>query len=378
MTDLFSSSAHPLIPPTQEADRLAWLRLLRSRRVGVSTFYKLMAEHGSAQECLHHLPEIARAAGIDDYTVCPSAVAEAELQLGQKYNAHLICRGAPDYPALLNDLPDAPPLFWARGDITLFNRPSLSIVGARNASSLGMRTARFLATELGEQGYVITSGLARGIDTAAHGASLGTGTIAVLGGGLDVPYPTENTQLMRSIWEQGILLSEQPFGTQPKARHFPIRNRIISGLSRAIIVIEAAAKSGSLITARTALDQGRDVFAVPGHPFDARASGCNMMIRDGATLIRHAADVIEALAPLSDPPSDPEPPQPNPKRSLRDTANLHATLLNQLSPTPVSEDQVIRDLGISAAQAGSLFVDLEIEGRIQRMPGGMIALNAKH
>jgi len=241
-----------------------------------------------------------------------------------------------------------------------------------------MRTARFLATELGEQGYVITSGLARGIDTAAHGASLGTGTIAVLGGGLDVPYTTENTQLMRSIWEQGVLISEQPFGTQPKARHFPIRNRIISGLSRAIIVIEAAAKSGSLITARNALDQGRDVFAVPGHPFDARASGCNMMIRDGATLIRNAADVIDSLAPLSDTPPKPEPAQPEPKRSLRDTAKLHATLLNQLSPTPVSEDQVIRDLGISAAQAGSLFVDMEIEGHIQRMPGGLIALNAKH
>jgi len=378
MTDLFSSSAHPLIPPTQEADRLAWLRLLRSRRVGISTFYKLMSEHGSAQECLHHLPEIARAAGIDDYTVCPHDVAEAELQLAQKYNAQLICRGAPNYPTLLNDLSDAPPLFWARGDLALFNRPSLSIVGARNASSLGMRTARFLATELGEQGYVITSGLARGIDTAAHGASLGTGTIAVLGGGLDVPYPTENTQLMRSIWEQGVLISEQPFGTQPKARHFPIRNRIISGLSRAIIVIEAAAKSGSLITARNALDQGRDVFAVPGHPFGARASGCNMMIRDGATLIRNAADVIESLAPLSDTPPKPEPAQPEPKRSLRDTAKLHATLLNQLSPTPVSEDQVIRDLGISAAQAGSLFVDMEIEGHIQRMPGGLIALNAKH
>lgn len=220
--------------------------------------------------------------------------------------------------------------------------------------------------------------MARGIDTAAHGASLGTGTIAVLGGGLDVPYPTENTQLMRSVWEQGMLISEQPIGTQPKARHFPIRNRIISGLSRAIIVIEAAAKSGSLITARNALDQGRDVFAVPGHPFDARASGCNMIIRDGATLIRHAADVIEALAPLSDAAPEPEPTQPEPKRSLRDTAKLHATLLNQPSPTPVSEDQVIRDLGISAAQAGSLFIDMEIEGHIQRMPGGLIALTAKH
>ena len=330
-----NSSAHPLIPPLKEEDRLAWLRLLRSRRVGISTFYRLLEEHGTAQCALEHLPEVARAAGVDNYIPHGEEHAIAEMRRGQKAGAHLIFRGTPAYPAGFNDLNDAPPFFWAVGDPTLFHRPTLGLVRARNASSLGTGMSRFLATTLGEERYVICSGLARGVDTAAHAAAIGTGTIAVLGGGVDVVYPAENAQLTRQIRENGLLISEQPMGTQPQARHFPVRNRLISGLSQAIVVIEAAAKSGSLITAKTALDQGRDVYAVPGHPFDARASGCNILIRDGATLVRNAEDIIEALPKLplqTDIISD--TPKPLPNRGLRETVKLHQRILARLPPLP--------------------------------------------
>lgn len=371
MVDDMISSAHPLLPPTKEEDQLAWLRLLRSRRVGISTFYRLMGEFGDAKTCLDQLPHIAKAAGEDKYHPFCEQAARAEISQGQRLGARLVFRGSDAYPRALNDVPDAPPMLWVKGNAALLQRPVLSLVGARNASSLGMRMSRFLATELGEAGFVICSGLARGIDAAAHSAALGTGTIAVLGGGIDIPYPAENTQLMKSIGDTGLLMSEQPIGTQPMARHFPMRNRIISGLSQALIVIEAAAKSGSLITARNALDQGRDVYAVPGHPFDARASGCNMLIRDGAVLVRKAQDVIDALCPEL-PPQTAQAPQ----RSLREVADLHSQILQRLSPSPMAEDQIIRDLGISAAQAAATIVDLEIDGKIQRMAGGMIALNA--
>ena len=271
----------------------------------------------------------------------------------------------PEYPTTLNDLVGAPPLFWAAGNIGLLHKPVLGIVGARNASSLGTRMARFLASTLGAEGYVTCSGLARGVDAAAHAASIGTGTIAVLGGGVDVVYPAENAQLTRQVRESGLILSEQPMGTQPQARHFPVRNRLISGLSKAIIVIEAAAKSGSLITAKTALDQGRDVYAVPGHPFDARASGCNILIRDGAILVRNADDLIKALPklPAMQTRVD-DAPAPLPKRSLRETAKLHQRILARLSPSPLAEDQLIRDLKASASQVAPALVDLEIEGQI--------------
>ena len=371
-----NSSAHPLIPPLKEEDRLAWLRLLRSRRVGISTFYRLLEEHGTAQSALEHLPEVARAAGVDNYVPHSEEQAIAEMRRGQKAGAQLIFRGTPAYPAAFNDLNDAPPFFWAVGDTTLLQRPTLGLVGARNASSLGTRMSRFLATTLGEEGYVICSGLARGVDTAAHAASIGTGTIAVLGGGVDVIYPAENAQLTRQIRENGLLISEQPMGTQPQARHFPVRNRLISGLSQAIVVIEAAAKSGSLITAKTALDQGRDVYAVPGHPFDARASGCNILIRDGATLVRNAEDIIEALPKL---PQQADiiydTPKPLPNRGLRETAKLHQRILARLSPSPLAEDQLIRDLKASAAQIAPALVDLEIEGQIERQSGGMVSLS---
>lgn len=372
-------STHPPLPPTTEDDRVLWLRLLRSRRVGIATFFRLLSEHGSPAAALDALPEIARAAGVERYNTFCEEAARSELSRGADAGATLICYGTSEYPKALYDLADPPPLLWARGDISLLNKPSIGMVGARNASSLGGRTARMLASELSEQGHVIVSGLARGIDTSAHIASLEHGTIAVLAGGVDVIYPSENAHLARDISLKGLLISEQPMGLAPQARHFPRRNRLISGLSIGLIVVEAAAKSGSLITARNALDQGREVLAVPGHPFDARASGCNMLIRDGATLVRSAADVLETLAPLAPdaPVLQPElslniPPPPPERRGLAETAALHQQILSRLGPSPLPEDQLIRDLAQPAATIGPVLVELELDGKISRAAGGML------
>ena len=372
-------STHPTLLPTTEDDRVLWLRLLRSRRVGIATFFRLLSEHGSPAAALDALPEIARAAGVERYNTFCEEAARSELSRGADAGATLICYGSSEYPKALYDLADPPPLLWARGDISLLNKPSIGMVGARNASSLGGRTARMLASELSEQGHVIVSGLARGIDTSAHIASLEHGTIAVLAGGVDVIYPSENAHLARDISLKGLLISEQPMGLAPQARHFPRRNRLISGLSIGLIVVEAAAKSGSLITARNALDQGREVLAVPVHPFDARASGCNMLIRDGATLVRSAADVLETLAPLAPdaPVLQPElslniPPPPPERRGLAETAALHQQILSRLGPSPLPEDQLIRDLAQPAATIGPVLVELELDGKISRAAGGML------
>lgn len=376
-------SPHPLTPPRSEEDWVAWFRLLRSRRVGPTTFHRLMGEHGSAAAALDALPDIAAAAGVTDYTVCPPGVALAELKAGHIAGARPIAWGSPDYPADLTELADAPPILWAIGDIGLLARPMVALVGARNASSLGSRMARNLAAGLAKDGFSVVSGLARGVDTAAHMASLDGGTIAVMAGGVDTIYPVENTVLAQEIAEKGLRLSEQPMGMQPFARHFPTRNRIISGLARAVVVVEAAAKSGSLITARNALDQGRDVLAVPGHPFDARAAGCNMLIRDGATLVRSVADVVEAVSipirettqtelPLTPIPAD---PAPKPERTLAETARLHTEILSRLGPSPLAEDQLIRDLGKPAGTVAPELVTLELDGKITRQSGGLLSLN---
>ena len=382
MTEDFNPSTHPPLPPTTEDDRFSWLRLLRSRRVGISTFYRLLADHGTAQNALAALPNVARAAGVSEYEICPEQYIHDELDKGRRANAILVFRGTPPYPDRLTELADAPPFFWAKGRIDLLNRPKVALVGARNASSLGTRMAKALAQGLGEAGYVIVSGLARGVDTAAHFAALDTGTVAVQAGGIDIMYPAENTGLAEKIVQYGLRMSEQPAGLCPKARHFPARNRIISGLSDAVVVVEAAGKSGSLITARNALDQGREVLAVPGHPFDARAAGCNMLIRDGAVLVRNAADVLEVLAPAPDrkaptkvQPELPEIPTAPPQtRSLRDTAELHQQILSRLGPSPVAEDQLIRDLAAPAKSVTPALVDLELDGRIKRQAGGLLAL----
>jgi DNA processing protein len=347
----------------------------------VSTFWRLLAEHGTATAALAALPGVAQAAGIPDYSVCPEGVIVAELKAAKRAGATMLCRGNGEYPVALCDLTDAPPILWAVGKLDLLQRPMIAMVGARNASSLGTRMARRMAEDLGQAGFVVVSGLARGVDAAAHLAALPTGTIAVMGGGVDVIYPAENTLLAEAIRTDGLILSEQPMGLQPQSRHFPARNRIISGLSQAVVVIEAAAKSGSLITARNALDQGRDVLAVPGHPFDARAAGCNMLLRDGAILARSAEDVIEALGAPERPPA-PAPirindlPLPEPgrmQRGLRATAALHQKILDRLGPSPLAEDQLIRDLGASSTDVSPALVDLELDGQITRAPGGLLS-----
>ncbi len=373
-----SSSTHPPLPPSTEEGLLDWLRLLRSRRVGVTTFWRLIEEHGSARAALAALPAVARAAGVDDYAPCPEGVARAELAAGHRAGARLLRKGDPDWPLALSDLPDAPPLLWVRGQSDLLTRPMVALVGARNASSLGLRMARSLAADLSQAGFVIVSGLARGIDAAAHTAALPGGTVAVMAGGVDVIYPTDNLTLAGEIAAHGLLVSEQPIGLEPQSRHFPVRNRIVSGLAQAVIVVEAAAKSGSLITARTALDQGRDVMAVPGHPFDARASGCNMLIRDGATLVRDAADVFELLGhPAPAAPAQavapPAPATPDRGADLRSAASLHSLILDRLGPSPMAEDQLIRDLARDSRDVSPALVHLELEGRITRAPGGLLA-----
>ena len=363
-------------------ERLDALRLVRSRRVGAVTYHRLMAEHGSAGAALAALPAIALAAGVEGYEVCPLGVVEAEMRQGAKAGARLLVHGEAAYPKALLDLPDAPPVLWALGDASLLNRPAVAMVGARNASSLGMRMARRLGQGLASAGFTVVSGMARGIDAEAHAAALVEGeasTVAVMAGGVDVIYPPENKALAAEIAAKGCRISEQPMGLEPQARHFPMRNRLVSGLAQAVIVVEAAAKSGSLITARTALDQGRDVMAVPGQPFDARAAGCNMLIRDGALLVRSAADVLEALgAPTTATPEPPVrlPPLPGPvaaQRPLKDTALLHNMILAKLGPSPLAEDQLLRDLAISPAELAPELLSLELDGRIARQPGGLLA-----
>ncbi|PPB79845.1 DNA processing protein [Albidovulum inexpectatum] len=395
----------PLTPPTAEDDRLSWLRLIRSRRVGPTTFWRLLAEYGSADAALEALPEIARAAGVESYQPCPPQIVERELRAGRKLGARLVCRGEPDYPEPLAGLDDAPPVLWVRGCIDTFTRPMIALVGSRAASSLGLRMARKLGRDLAEAGFCVVSGLARGIDAAAHQAALEGGTIAVMPGGVDVIYPPEHETLARSIVENGALVSEHPPGEQPTARHFPARNRIVAGLCRAVIVVEAAPGSGSLITARQALDQGREVMAVPGHPLDPRAAGCNMLIRDGATLVRGIQDVLEALSIPAEPSmpaqdkdhrgtcagSHPAPTPPLPRAhqgpaaahrsdeqtqedAMAGAQTLSARILAQLGPSPIAEDQLIRDLDLPAARLASELTVLELEGRILRHPGGAVSL----
>ena len=374
--DLFSYPT-PFTPHTTEEGELSFLRLIRSRRVGPTTFHRMIRDHGSAQAALEALPEVAREAGVSDYQICPEGVALAELKAGRRAGAKLICHGSPAYPRALAEIHDAPPILWALGRLELLHSPMIAMVGARNASSLGLRMARRLAEGLGEAGVTVVSGLARGIDTAAHMAALPTGTIAVQAGGIEVIYPQENAKLAGQIAEHGLRLSENPPGTQPQARHFPQRNRIISGLSSGVVVVEAATKAGSLITARDALDQGREVMVVPGHPMDGRAGGCNLLIRDGAILVRGSEDVLAALQAVAAPaPPEHDPAEPleiTPPLAPTDTA-LDKRITACLTPSPVAEDQVIRDLGINAAEFARAIVMLEIEGAITRHPGGLISL----
>lgn len=396
MDENHCSSPTPFTPPTTEEDGLSWLRLIRSARVGPATFLRLLAEHGSAQAALAALPAVARASGVADYAPCPPDAARREWDRGVHLGATALFLGSPTYPPYLAALSDPPPVIWALGrtpNLGLLHRPAVALVGARNASSLGLRMARALAGGLGAAGYVIVSGLARGIDTESHGASLATGTVAVMAGGVDMVYPPENASLAAAIADQGLRLSEQPIGLEPQARHFPRRNRLIAGLAQGVVVVEAAEGSGSLITAQDALDQGREVLAVPGHPMDPRAAGGNALIRDGAQLVRDAADVIAALSdagaalprrpvripprpvprPLAIAPATPRAaPKAPPDAAPADPVRLHGLILDALSAAPLAEDQLLRDLALPAAQAAPALLFLELAGRIRRDPGGLL------
>lgn len=366
----------PPAPPQDEGELLLWLRLIRSRRVGPSTFWRLLAEHGTAKDALGALPGIAAAAGVSDYEVTCEKQARAELKAGRLAGAALIAAGDPRYPVALAEITDAPPLLWAMGRLELLKRPALALVGARDASSLGLRMARKLARDLGQDGRVIVSGLAAGIDAAAHEASLPTGTIAVMPGGVDVIYPPDHAVLAQEIAQSGLRLSENAMGTRPKAHQFLARNRLISGLAQAVIVVEAAAKSGSLNTARHAADQGRDVMAVPGHPMEARAFGCNALIRDGATLVGGARDVRNALplpADRTDSPTGPKLEEARPTDP--DATHLQRDILGLIAPKPISEDEVIRTLALPPAMVSSLITKLELAGQLTRDPGGRLAAN---
>lgn len=375
-----SSSPPPLAPPTTEEDKLSWLRLLRSRRVGPATFLRLMRQHGAADAALQALPDVAEQAGVRGYRACPEGVAIAEWRAGRRVGARALFLGAPDYPALLAQAPDPPPMLWSLGQTELGQRPGVAIVGARNASSMGLRMARRLANELGADGLCVASGMARGIDAEAHAGALPTGTVAVLAGGVDQIYPKENATLYRQIVEAGLILSERPPGFRAGAQDFPRRNRLISGISHGVVVVEAAARSGTLSTARNALDQGREVLAVPGHPMDPRAAGANMLIRDGAQLVRDAGDVIAALGPLPDLPSG-TPANAPPRRTVPAAAprpapqgatDISTQIMNRLGGAPISRDQLVRDLGLAPAKLEETLALLELDGRIARAPGGLI------
>ena len=333
MSPASGSPLSPNPPPSGEP-AVNWLRLIRSRRVGPATFHRLFAEHGSVAAALDALPEIARQSGVRNYAVCPIEVAEAELEHGTRQGYRLLKFSDPDYPTLLAGIADAPPVLWVLGKSDLLNNPCVAIVGSRNASSLGKRMTRAIVHGLGDAGYTVVSGLARGIDAAAHEAALETGTAAVQASGLDVCYPRETTDLHHKIAEHGIRLSEQPPGLHPQARHFPQRNRIIAALSLATVVVEGAARSGSLITAREAADLGRDVMAVPGNPLDARATGCNQLIRDGAVLVRSAADIIEGLQVSALPLPDVKDPKP----TVEPVPRITGSILDIMGPNAVSED----------------------------------------
>lgn len=389
------SSPTPFTPPTTEEDRLAWLRLIRSRRVGPATFFRLLDTHHTVQAALDALPDVAAQAGVDDYAACSADTARREIEAGVRAGARMICLGDACYPPALAAMTDPPPVLWAMGKPHHALRPALAIVGARAASSLGLRTARKLAEGAGYHGLVVVSGLARGVDTAAHGAALRQGTIAVMAGGVDVVYPAENAVLAAAIADQGLRLSEQPMGLQPQARHFPRRNRLIAGLSRAVVVIEAAEASGSLITARDALDLGREIMAVPGHPADARSAGANALIREGAVLVRGIDDVIEALNDAGVGARDAAPERRTADTAARghhgtvrpekaagvaattcrpvDALVLHQRILTALGAAPLPEDQLLRDLALPAEQVLPALLFLELDNRIKREGGGMIS-----
>lgn len=364
--------------PGEAAERCDWLRLSLSENVGPITFKTLVARFGSAGAAIAAVPEISRKGGLRrPIRLYGAADAEADLEAASRRGIRMVRSIDPDYPQLLRHIDDAPPLLWCIGDGTLANRDGVAMVGTRNASAISLRFTRMVASELAGAGLVIVSGLARGIDTAAHEASLATGCVAVVAGGPDVIYPPENARLHAALCERGLIVSEMKPGTIPKADHFPRRNRIISGMARVTLVMEAALRSGSLITARLAAEQGREVFAVPGSPLDPRAEGSNRLIRNGATLLTQAADVLDSLrmpfAPDRQRLLEPEPAEPIAAHpDAGDSARQRVESL--LTAAPVDLDDLIRESHLPAAIVTSLLLELELAGRVERHPRGRVSL----
>ena len=349
------------------------LRLLRTPGIGPVTFRQLIARFGTPSAALAAVPDLARRGGGNAPALRTVADTEREIARVQKLGGKFLAIGQGLYPRLLAELEDAPPLLIAKGNLNLLDRQAVAIVGARNASAAACRFARGLAHDLGQHDLVVVSGLARGIDSAAHDGALDTGTIGVIAGGIDVFYPPENEERQKALYERGLVLAEMPPGTEPRARHFPYRNRIIAGMSSGTVVVEAAPRSGSLITARLAAEAGREVLAVPGSPLDPRAQGCNQLIRDGATLVQNAADVVEAIRPFA-----------SQVRSASSHYEVAAEPMNGedaldiveelLGPSPVPVDEIIRLSGAPSGAVQMALLELDLAGRIDHHAGGKVSL----
>jgi DNA processing protein len=382
LPDFFAHAPLP-IAPLDDAGRLACLRLIRTESVGPVTFRMLINQYGGAENALAALPGRAQLSGRKRaIRICPRDQAEAELEAAARIGARPLFTIEPGYPPLLAHIDVAPPLLYVRGYTELFARPTVAIVGSRQASAAGIKMARDLAGDLGRAGVVIVSGLARGIDAAAHQAALVTGTVAVLAGGLDIIYPPENAALHDAIAERGCLVTELPPGFQPRAQDFPRRNRLISGISQGVIVVEAARRSGTLITARFAAEQGREVFAIPGHPLDPRAEGTNQLLKDGATFTTCAADVLQSLQPLAGAPQASAraafeeavmaAPSSSSPPSLDDQDRL--AVQEALGPAPVAVDDLIRATGLSIRAVQIALMELSLADRIEHHGGQLVSL----
>ncbi len=357
-------------------DLIDWLRLVRTSGIGPITFRQLLQRFGSAGAALAALPDLARRGGGKTPRIATADDARREMALVEKLGARYLFVGQGLYPRLLAALEDAPPLIMVKGDLALLERPAVAMVGARNASAAACRFARGLAHDLGREGLVVVSGLARGIDSAAHDGALEGGTIGVIAGGIDVAYPPENAERQNAIATRGLLIAEMPPGTEPRARHFPYRNRIIAGLAAGTVVVEAAPRSGSLITARLAAEAGREVMAVPGSPLDPRAQGCNQLIRDGATLVQSAADVVEVLQP-SAVRRVAEAPESFAPRPAEDAGEEHRRAIeNLLGPVAVAVDELVRLSGASPAEVQLVLLEFDLAGRLDRHAGGRVSIAA--
>ncbi|HJW39634.1 MAG TPA: DNA-processing protein DprA [Rhizomicrobium sp.] len=361
--------------PLSDAERLAWLRLARTQNVGPVTFAQLIARFGSARAAIAEVPRLVRRGGGETIRLPSEDDAKREIAALAKLGGRMIASSEADFPRGLAAAEPPPPIISVLGNSSLLEHEMVAIVGARNASALGRRFAHTLAHDLGAAGLAVASGMARGIDSAAHEGALSSGTCAAVAGGIDVIYPPENTKLYEAIREKGCIVSEMPLGQAPQARHFPRRNRIISGLSRGVVVVEAAEGSGSLITANYALEQGREIFAVPGSPLDPRARGTNRLLREGATLTESAADVIAGLRPIlgqgfREPGDGSAPPA---QVGEAEVDRVRAKVEEALGPAPVSVDELVRLCGVPAAVLLTILLEMELAGRIARHPGNQVS-----